>query len=96
MSPSGLGRRLRSFLFLDLFDVADSGLSGFGWHPHSGIATLTYLWQGSVRYKDTTGAFGVLLSPCGLSGTSSDWSIIGLDDSAFGEHARKQIRLSPY
>ncbi len=35
-------------------------MSGFGWHPHSGIATLTYLWQGSVRYEDTTGAAGLL------------------------------------
>ena len=60
MSPSGLGRRLKPFVFLDLFDAAGSDLSGFGWHPHSGIATLTYLWQGSTRYQDTTGASGLL------------------------------------
>ena len=50
MSPSDLGRRLKPFVFLDLFDAEESSLSGFGWHPHSGIATLTYLWEGSVRY----------------------------------------------
>ncbi|MEA3013742.1 MAG: hypothetical protein QOD42_2287 [Sphingomonadales bacterium] len=60
MSPSGTGRRLKPFVFLDLFDAEGSDLSGFGWHPHSGIATLTYLWQGSVRYEDTTGAKGLL------------------------------------
>jgi redox-sensitive bicupin YhaK (pirin superfamily) len=60
MSPSGTGRRLKPFVFLDLFDASGSDLSGFGWHPHSGIATLTYLWQGSVRYEDTTGAAGLL------------------------------------
>ena len=60
MSPSGLGRRLKPFVFLDLFEAEGSDLSGFGWHPHSGIATLTYLWQGSVRYEDTTGAAGLL------------------------------------
>ena len=60
MSPSGLGRRLKPFVFLDLFDAEGSSLSGFGWHPHSGIATLTYLWQGNVRYEDTTGAAGFL------------------------------------
>jgi len=60
MSPSGLGRRLKPFVFLDLFDAEATDLSGFGWHPHSGIATLTYLWQGSVRYEDTTGAAGLL------------------------------------
>jgi redox-sensitive bicupin YhaK (pirin superfamily) len=60
MSPSDLGRRLKPFVFLDLFDATASDLSGFGWHPHSGIATLTYLWQGSTRYEDTTGAAGLL------------------------------------
>jgi redox-sensitive bicupin YhaK (pirin superfamily) len=60
MSPSDLGRRLKPFVFLDLFDSAGSSFSGFGWHPHSGIATLTYLWEGDVRYEDTTGAAGYL------------------------------------
>jgi redox-sensitive bicupin YhaK (pirin superfamily) len=60
MSPSDLGRRLKPFVFLDLVDTADSAFSGFGWHPHSGIATLTYLWQGNFRYEDTTGAAGLL------------------------------------
>jgi redox-sensitive bicupin YhaK (pirin superfamily) len=60
MSPSDLGRRLKPFVFLDLFDSAGSSFSGFGWHPHSGIATLTYLWEGDVRYEDTTGAAGLL------------------------------------
>jgi redox-sensitive bicupin YhaK (pirin superfamily) len=62
MSPSDLGRRLKPFVFLDLFDADSSALSGFGWHPHSGIATLTYLWDGDVRYEDTTGASGFLPS----------------------------------
>ena len=60
MSPSDLGSRLKPFVFLDLFDDEGSSFSGFGWHPHSGIATLTYLWEGSVRYEDTTGAAGFL------------------------------------
>ena len=60
MSPSDFGRKLKPFVFLDLFDAEDSSLSGFGWHPHSGIATLTYLWEGNVRYEDTTGAAGFL------------------------------------
>jgi len=59
MSPSDLGQSLKPFVFLDLFDIAGtSSLSGAGWHPHSGIATLTYLWEGNVRYQDTTGAAG--------------------------------------
>lgn len=60
MSPSGLGARLKPFVFLDLFDSQGASFSGFGWHPHSGIATMTYLWEGDVRYEDTTGAAGFL------------------------------------
>ncbi len=60
MSPSGLGRALKPFAFLDLFDANEDSFSGFGWHPHSGIATLTWLWEGNVRYEDTTGAAGFL------------------------------------
>jgi redox-sensitive bicupin YhaK (pirin superfamily) len=60
MSPSDLGQRLKPFVFLDLFDTEGASLSGFGLHPHSGIATLTHLLEGSVRYEDTTGATGVL------------------------------------
>jgi redox-sensitive bicupin YhaK (pirin superfamily) len=60
MSPSDLGQTLKPFVFLDLFDTEGGSFSGVGWHPHSGIATLTYLWEGSVRYEDTTGAAGLL------------------------------------
>src|SRR3981189_790613 len=60
MSPSDLGAILKPFVFLDLFDTEGGSFSGFGLHPHSGIATLTYLLEGSVRYEDTTGATGIL------------------------------------
>jgi redox-sensitive bicupin YhaK (pirin superfamily) len=60
VSPSDLGQNLKPFVFLDLFDTEGGSFSGFGLHPHSGIATLTYLLEGSVRYEDTTGATGIL------------------------------------
>jgi len=60
MSPSGLGEVLKPFVFLDLFDTNGGSFSGFGLHPHSGIATLTWMLEGSVRYEDTTGATGIL------------------------------------
>lgn len=59
-SPGDLGGLLKPFVFLDLFDNGGRGFSGFGLHPHSGIATLTYLAEGSAGYEDTTGARGVL------------------------------------
>ena len=60
MSPGDLGQALKPFVFLDLIDADTASLSGFGLHPHSGIATLTHLFEGDVRYEDTTGATGYL------------------------------------
>jgi redox-sensitive bicupin YhaK (pirin superfamily) len=60
MSPGDLGQVLKPFVFLDLVDADAASLSGFGLHPHSGIATLTHLFEGDVRYEDTTGATGYL------------------------------------
>jgi redox-sensitive bicupin YhaK (pirin superfamily) len=60
VSPSDLGQMLKPFVFLDYFDTGVAPFSGFGLHPHSGIATLTYLLEGSVRYEDTSGAAGIL------------------------------------
>ena len=60
MSPGDLGQVLKPFVFLDLFDMDKASFPGIGLHPHSGIATVTYLFEGSVRYEDTTGATGLL------------------------------------
>jgi redox-sensitive bicupin YhaK (pirin superfamily) len=62
MSPSDLGEVLKPFVFLDLFDMEKASYTGTGLHPHSGIATVTYLFEGSVRYEDSSGATGVLPS----------------------------------
>src|SRR5438132_1571464 len=59
MSPSDLGQVLKPFVCLDLFDLKGAS-SGMGLHPHSGIATVSYLFEGSVRYEDSSGATGVL------------------------------------
>ena len=63
MSPSDLGELIKPFVFLDLaqFDgrYAPTPM-GFGWHPHSGIATVTVMLEGSVRFAETTGQEGVL------------------------------------
>src|SRR5437879_1027080 len=62
MSPSDFGHLLKPFVFLDLFDTQGepNPFAGFGFHPHSGIATVTYIAEGSVRYEDTNGATGLL------------------------------------
>src|SRR5215470_11429418 len=60
MSPSDFGQLLKPFVFLDLFDNGGVPFAGFGLHPHSGIATLTYVAEGGVGYEDTNGATGVV------------------------------------
>ena len=60
MSPSDLGEHLKPFVFLDHFEAESSSFGGFGMHPHSGIATLTWMMQGSASYEDTTGKTGLL------------------------------------
>jgi redox-sensitive bicupin YhaK (pirin superfamily) len=60
VSPSDIGELIKPFVFLDLFDIAASSSPNFGWHPHSGIATLTILHAGAIEYQETTGAKGVL------------------------------------
>lgn len=58
ISPHHGGELIKPFVFLDLFESKGGEFSGFGLHPHSGIATLTYVAEGSVNYEDTNGARG--------------------------------------
>jgi redox-sensitive bicupin YhaK (pirin superfamily) len=60
VSPSDIGELIKPFVFLDLFDISATGAPNFGWHPHSGIATLTVLHEGAIEYQETTGVKGVL------------------------------------
>jgi redox-sensitive bicupin YhaK (pirin superfamily) len=59
VSPSDLGELIKPFIFLDRFESPAGGQPPrFGMHPHSGIATLTYLIHGQAAYEDTTGEHG--------------------------------------
>jgi redox-sensitive bicupin YhaK (pirin superfamily) len=60
ISPDDLGDKLKPFIFLDFFDAEIEPGFGFGMHPHSGIATLTWQPGTDVRYSDTTGQNGIL------------------------------------
>jgi redox-sensitive bicupin YhaK (pirin superfamily) len=60
VSPSDIGELIKPFVFLDLFDISATNAPNFGWHPHSGIATLTVLHSGALEYQETTGVKGIL------------------------------------
>lgn len=52
------------FLLLDHFgsDNPDDYVKGFPWHPHRGIETVTYMWDGEVEHGDSIGNSGVIKS----------------------------------
>jgi redox-sensitive bicupin YhaK (pirin superfamily) len=63
MSPSDLGHVVKPFVFLDLavFEPGEERTPmEYFWHPHSGIATVTVILEGSIYFAETTGREGSL------------------------------------
>lgn len=59
MSPGDLGQAIKPFVFLDLFEK-DGPSAMMGLHPHSGIATVSYVVEGGMSYLDPDGSTGVI------------------------------------
>jgi redox-sensitive bicupin YhaK (pirin superfamily) len=96
MSPSDLGQMLKPFVFLDLFDHAGAPFKG-GLHPHSGIATLTYVAEGAVSYVDPDNVRGTL--PAGgvewMQAGRGMWHDGGLDKAGRTRGFQLWIALPP-
>ena len=60
VSPGDIGQLIKPFVFLDYFEGDPANAPSFGFHPHSGIATLTLILSGQVTYKETTDREGVI------------------------------------
>lgn len=63
MSPSDLGQIAKPFVFLDLFDAdrrTVQAMADMPLHPHSGIATVTVLTEGRLRYDDPANGSGII------------------------------------
>ena len=60
VSPGDLGALIKPFVFLDFVHGRVRPGTGFGWHPHSGIATLTYSLDADAAYEDTAGQKGMV------------------------------------
>ena len=60
MSPGDIGELIKPFVFLDHLAIKPSAKPLFGMHPHSGLATITTILTGEMRYADTTGKSGVI------------------------------------
>src|SRR6266849_2939153 len=59
-SPSDLGQDIKPFVFLDYFDIDPKRMPAIGFHPHSGIETVTVVLQGQLSYQETSGTEGVI------------------------------------
>jgi redox-sensitive bicupin YhaK (pirin superfamily) len=96
MSPADFGQILKPFVFLDLFDHEGAPFNG-ALHPHSGIATLTYIAEGAVSYIDPGGARGTL--PAGgvewMQAGRGMWHGGGLDKAARTRGFQLWIALPP-
>ncbi len=60
VSPGDIGEMIKPFVFLDHFEADAVNAPKFGFHPHSGIATLTLILSGQAFYKETTGREGIV------------------------------------
>lgn len=56
--------QLDPFLMLDFFDSENPAdyIKGFLWHPHRGIETITFLYEGQIDHGDSLGNRGSILS----------------------------------
>ena len=60
VSPGDVGELIKPFVFLDYFEADPANAPKFGFHPHSGIATLTLILSGQAFYKESTDREGII------------------------------------
>jgi redox-sensitive bicupin YhaK (pirin superfamily) len=91
VSPGDIGERIKPFVFLDYFETDPATAPKFGFHPHSGIATLTVILAGQAFYKETTGREGVIETGGveWMRASSGVWHTGGM----FGEERIKGFQL---
>jgi redox-sensitive bicupin YhaK (pirin superfamily) len=51
---------MKPFVFLDYFDMDPKRMPSIGFHPHSGIETVTVVLRGQLSYRETSGTEGVI------------------------------------
>src|ERR1700732_492491 len=96
MSPSDFGEILKPFVFLDLFDHQGAPFNG-GLHPHSGIATLSYVIEGAVSFIDPDNVKGTLSAGCveWMQAGRGMWHGGGLDEEGRTRGFQLWIALPP-
>ena len=60
VSPGDIGELIKPFVFLDYFESDPANAPRFGFHPHSGIATLTLILSGQAFYRESSDREGLI------------------------------------
>ena len=97
VSPSDVGELIKPFVFLDYFDIDPKRMPATAFHPHSGIATLTLLLEGRVRYEETSGTKGII-EPGGVEwmrAAGGVWHTGGVAGTARAKGYQLWIALPP-
>ena len=97
VSPSDVGELIKPFVFLDYFDIDPKNMPPIGFHPHSGIATVTVVLEGQISYEETSGTKGII-DPGGVEwmrASGGVWHTGGVAGSARAKGFQLWIALPP-
>jgi len=97
VSPSDVGELIKPFVFLDYFDIDPQRMPNIGFHPHSGIATVTVVLEGQISYEETSGTKGII-DPGGVEwmrASGGVWHTGGVAGSARAKGFQLWIALPP-
>lgn len=97
VSPSDVGELIKPFVFLDYFESDPKHTPAIAFHPHSGIATLTLLFEGQVSYEETSGTKGSI-EPGGVEwmrAVGGVWHTGGVVGSARAKGYQLWVALPP-
>src|SRR5437879_211602 len=97
VSPSDVGELIKPFVFLDYFDIDPKNMPAIGFHPHSGIATVTVVLEGQISYEETSGTKGII-EPGGVEwmrASGGVWHTGGVAGSARAKGFQLWVALPP-
>jgi redox-sensitive bicupin YhaK (pirin superfamily) len=97
VSPSDVGELIKPFVFLDYFDIDPKRMPAIGFHPHSGIATVTVVLEGQIAYEETSGTKGII-DPGGVEWMRAGggvWHTGGVAGSARARGFQLWVALPP-
>ena len=97
VSPSDVGELIKTFVFLDYFEIDPKNMPPIGFHPHSGIATVTVVLEGQISYEETSGTKGII-DPGGVEwmrASGGVWHTGGVAGSARAKGFQLWVALPP-